>query len=195
MRRCRDTAGSRIHGTTCARPLEVFTAEEQPQLLPVALVYDVPVFKTVKVHRDFHAEVAKALYSLPECRIDEVYPILYIDGLRLRPQWAIVSPSKKPGSVSTSSPALRTLTELRSSGADFVVERHRSGPWPSPAPDTGRSSPHSSPAAQRAPSGCRGHDQRPTRRGVANRRATAASAPTDTSRIAHPRQPTPSATL
>lgn len=25
-----------------------------------------PVFKAVKVHRDFHAEVAKALYSLPE---------------------------------------------------------------------------------------------------------------------------------
>ena len=29
-------------------------------------LYDVPVFKAVKVHRDFHAEVAKALYSLPE---------------------------------------------------------------------------------------------------------------------------------
>lgn len=28
-----------------------------------------PVFKAVKVHRDFHAEVAKALYSLPECWI------------------------------------------------------------------------------------------------------------------------------
>ncbi len=30
-----------------------------------------PVFKTVKVHRDFHAEVAKALYSLPECWIGQ----------------------------------------------------------------------------------------------------------------------------
>lgn len=63
---CRDTAGTRIHGTTCARPLEVFTAEEQPRLLAYPGVYDVPVFKAVKVHRDFHAEVAKALYSLPE---------------------------------------------------------------------------------------------------------------------------------
>src|SRR3546814_20835880 len=26
---CRDTAGTRIHGTICARPLEVFTAAEQ----------------------------------------------------------------------------------------------------------------------------------------------------------------------
>lgn len=63
---CARTAGTRIHGSTCARPLEVFTAAEQVLLLPVPGVYDVPVFKQVKVHRDFHAEVAKALYSLPE---------------------------------------------------------------------------------------------------------------------------------
>ncbi|GFG51045.1 IS21 family transposase [Mycolicibacterium agri] len=68
---CRDTAGTRMHGTTCARPAELFTAEEQPTLLPVPGVYDVPVFKRVKVHRDFHAEVAKALYSLPECWIGQ----------------------------------------------------------------------------------------------------------------------------
>ncbi|MGO8937761.1 MAG: IS21 family transposase [Mycobacterium sp.] len=63
---CLRTAGTRIHGSTCARPLEVFTDAEQALLLPVPGVYDVPVFKAVKVHRDFHAEVAKALYSLPE---------------------------------------------------------------------------------------------------------------------------------
>ncbi|HEY5840328.1 MAG TPA: IS21 family transposase [Mycobacterium sp.] len=63
---CVRTAGTRIHGSTCARPLEVFTTAEQTLLLPAPGVYDVPVFKTVKVHRDFHAEVAKALYSLPE---------------------------------------------------------------------------------------------------------------------------------
>ena len=63
---CAHTAGTRIHGTTCARPVEVFTTEEQPKLLAVPGTYDVPVFKAVKVHRDFHAEVAKALYSLPE---------------------------------------------------------------------------------------------------------------------------------
>ncbi len=66
---CRRTAGTRIHGTTCARPLQVFTDAEQPVLLPTPGIYDVPVFKAVKVHRDFHAEVAKALYSLPECWI------------------------------------------------------------------------------------------------------------------------------
>ena len=66
---CANTAGTRIHGTTCARPAEVFTAEEAPRLLAVPGPYDVPVFKTVKVHRDYHAEVGKALYSLPECWI------------------------------------------------------------------------------------------------------------------------------
>jgi hypothetical protein len=66
QRWCAQTAGTRIHGTTCARPLEVFTAEEQPKLLARPAAYDVPVFKAVKVHRDFHAEVAKALYSLPQ---------------------------------------------------------------------------------------------------------------------------------
>ena len=63
---CEGTAGTRIHGSTCARPLEVFRTAEQALLLPAPGVYDVPVFKQVKVHRDFHAEVLKALYSLPE---------------------------------------------------------------------------------------------------------------------------------
>ncbi|WP_416366985.1 Mu transposase domain-containing protein [Mycolicibacterium gadium] len=44
----------------------MFTTAEAALLLPVPGLYDVPVFKQVKVHRDFHAEAAKALYSLPE---------------------------------------------------------------------------------------------------------------------------------
>ena len=38
------------------------------------------------------------------------------------PQCATVSPSKNPGAASTSSPALRTLIEFRSSGEGFVVD-------------------------------------------------------------------------
>ena len=72
---CANTAGTRIHGTTCARPAEVFTAEEAPRLLAVPGAYDVPVFKAVKVHRDYHAEVAKALYSLPECWIGQTLDV------------------------------------------------------------------------------------------------------------------------
>jgi len=41
------------------------------------------------------------------------------------PQCATVSPSKNPGSASTSSPALRILIEDRSNGEGFVVETPR----------------------------------------------------------------------
>jgi hypothetical protein len=63
---CRVTAGLRIHGTTAARPAEVFAEREAPCLLALPeTVYDVPVFKRVKVHKDFHIEIGKALYSVP----------------------------------------------------------------------------------------------------------------------------------
>lgn len=55
----------RIHGTTAARPVEIFAAEEAPALLPAPADYDVPVFKDAKVHRDHHIEIGKALYSVP----------------------------------------------------------------------------------------------------------------------------------
>lgn len=63
---CATTAGTRIHGTTAARPIEVFDADEKCCLLPVPAPYDVPTFTQVKVHRDFHVEVARALYSVPQ---------------------------------------------------------------------------------------------------------------------------------
>lgn len=72
---CANTAGTRIHGTTCARPTEVFAADEAPRLLGAPGAYDVPVFKAVKVHRDYHAEVRKALYSLPECWIGQTLDV------------------------------------------------------------------------------------------------------------------------
>lgn len=52
---CATTAGLRLHGTTAARPVEQFTAEEVMRLLPVpADRYDVPIFATPKVARDLH---------------------------------------------------------------------------------------------------------------------------------------------
>jgi transposase len=63
---CRDRAGMRIHGSTARRPAEVFTEVEAGCLLPVPQPYDQPVFTRVKVHRDYHVEVARALYSVPE---------------------------------------------------------------------------------------------------------------------------------
>jgi transposase len=66
---CRQRAGMRIHGTTALRPAEHFAAAEAGCLLPVPAPYDQPIFTRVKVHRDFHVEVAKALYSVPEAHL------------------------------------------------------------------------------------------------------------------------------
>jgi transposase len=62
---CATTAGLRVHGTTQARPAEMFAAQEQSALLPVPEPYDVPVFKICKVHRDYHIEACRSLYSIP----------------------------------------------------------------------------------------------------------------------------------
>jgi transposase len=72
---CAGVAGMRIHGTIAARPAEVFAEHEASALLPLPQApYDVPVFTSVKVHRDFHVEVGRALYSAPKeylgCRLD-----------------------------------------------------------------------------------------------------------------------------
>jgi transposase len=71
---CREVAGMRIHGTIAARPAQVFAEHEAAVLLPLPVPYDVPVFATVKVHRDFHVEIGRALYSAPKeylgCRLD-----------------------------------------------------------------------------------------------------------------------------
>src|SRR5438876_5571577 len=71
---CRDIAGMRIHGTIQARPAEVFAEHEAGVLLPLSLPYDVPAFTKVKLHRDFHVEVGRALYSAPKeylgCHLD-----------------------------------------------------------------------------------------------------------------------------
>jgi transposase len=71
---CRDVAGVRIHGTIAARPAEVFAEHEASALRPLPAPYDVPVFTRVKVHRDLHVEVARALYSAPKeylgCHLD-----------------------------------------------------------------------------------------------------------------------------
>lgn len=63
---CSSTAGLRIHGTTAARPAELFAEVEAAALLPAPTGrYDVPIFATPKVARDLHIEVARGLYSVP----------------------------------------------------------------------------------------------------------------------------------
>ena len=63
---CAQVAGTRIHGTTCARPAEVFDAEEAPLLLAAPTqTFAIPVYTKPKVAPDRHVEVARALYSVP----------------------------------------------------------------------------------------------------------------------------------
>jgi hypothetical protein len=63
---CNQTAGLRVHGSTLWRPAEAFRAAEAPLLGPLPTsAYDIPIWATPKVHRDFHCEVARSLYSVP----------------------------------------------------------------------------------------------------------------------------------
>ena len=63
---CEHDYGRHRHGTTQRLPREHFDAEERPHLLPApTAAYDLPLWCEPKVARDQHAQVARALYSLP----------------------------------------------------------------------------------------------------------------------------------
>jgi transposase len=104
VRWCSDRAGVRIHGTTAARPAEMFAEVESRCLLPVPEPYDVPVFTRVKVHRDFHVEIARSLYSAPahllgrylDARADSQLVKLFAGGALVK-----THPRQPPGGRST----------------------------------------------------------------------------------------------
>jgi transposase len=61
-----EVAGTREHGTTRRRPLQVFTELEQPALKPLpARRFEPVVWKEATVHRDSHVIFEKRLYSVP----------------------------------------------------------------------------------------------------------------------------------
>ena len=138
---CRQKAGMRLHGTIQARPAEVFTDREASALLPLPGGYDVPIFATVKVHRDFHLEVGKALYSVPgaylgqrvEVRADSQLVKVYHHGALV-----VAHPRQAPGGRSTrredlpegkSIYAMRDINELiaraASHGSDIGIYAER----------------------------------------------------------------------
>jgi transposase len=99
------TANGRVHGTTRQVPAAVFAGQEAPCLLPVpAERYQVPYWAQVKVHVDYHIQVARALYSVPwryvgahvMARADEHLVKVY-----LRDQLIKTHPRKHPGGRST----------------------------------------------------------------------------------------------
>jgi transposase len=113
---CTETAGMRVHGSTQCRPIEAFRAEELPVLLCLpGAAFDVPRWSEPKMHRDFHVEVDKALYSAPhrligqrlKARRDQTTVKLYFRGELVK-----VHPRKAPGQRSTDPADLPTGTEI-----------------------------------------------------------------------------------
>jgi transposase len=99
------TANGRVHGTTRQVPAAVFAALEAPALRPApAERYQVPYWAQVKVHVDYHVQVARALYSVPwrhagarvMARADE-----YLVKVYLRDQLIKTHPRQRPGGRST----------------------------------------------------------------------------------------------
>lgn len=61
-----EIAGTRIHGTTGRRPLEVFEAEEKAALLSLpAEPFEPAIWRRAKVHPDSHVAFERRLYSVP----------------------------------------------------------------------------------------------------------------------------------
>jgi transposase len=126
---CRQTAGLRIHGTTCARPAELFAEHEAAALGALPDPYDVPIFTRVKVHRDFHLEVGKALYSAPKAYLGQHLDVRADSALvKLfhRGNWSRCTPANDQvgGSPTpTTCPSTRPATPCATS----------TGSWPPPA--------------------------------------------------------------
>jgi hypothetical protein len=128
---CTDTAGMRVHGTTQCRPLEAFRAEELALLVcgPGA-PFDVPRWSEPKLHRDFHVEVDKALYSAPHrfigrhlnARRDSTSVKLFFRGelVKVHPRMAPGQRSTDPADFPTGKEiyATRDLDRLRRMAAE-----------------------------------------------------------------------------
>lgn len=128
---CTHTAGMRVHGTTQCRPIEAFRAEELALLLCLpGAPFDVPRWSEPKVHRDFHVEVDKALYSAPhefigrhvKARRDSRSVKLYFRGelIKVHPRMAPGQRSTDPADFPTGKEiyATRDLDRLRRMAAD-----------------------------------------------------------------------------
>ena len=63
---CLNVAGTRIHGTTKLRPLEVYEAEEKSFMLALpAEPWELWESMSAKVHPDAHCSIKRTLYSVP----------------------------------------------------------------------------------------------------------------------------------
>lgn len=116
---CRGRAGLRTHRTMQAQPAVVFADHEAAVLSPAPVEpYDLPIYRTAKVHRDHHIEVARALYSVPgdligthvDVTATRVLVKIFAGGRLVK-----VHPRQKPGARSTD-PA-----DLPSEATDYAM--------------------------------------------------------------------------
>jgi transposase len=132
QRWCTETAGMRVHGTTQCRPIEAFKTEELPRLLCLPGVpFDVPRWSEPMLHRDFHVEVDKALYSAPhhligrrlKARRDSTTVKLYFRGelVKVHPRKAAGQRSTDPADFPTGKEiyATRDVDRLRRMAGDY----------------------------------------------------------------------------
>ena len=89
-----------------------------------------PIFKAVKIHRDYHAEVAKALYSLPECWIGQTLDVRADSELVKfyhRGVLVITIPASRPSRHTDPMicPSIRSATTLRDLDPDHRLRRPR----------------------------------------------------------------------
>lgn len=128
---CAQRAGLRIHGTIHARPVEVFAEHEAGVLLPAPQRrYEVPLYVEVKVHRDYHVQVGKALYSAPraylgqrvQARADAELVRLFFRGqlIKIHPRQPVGGRSTDPDDLPAEKTgyALRDLQRLTQAAAE-----------------------------------------------------------------------------
>ena len=148
---CRDDYGLRRHSRTQRAPREHFETEEQPVLLaPPTTAFVVPLWAEPKVARDQHAQIARALYSLPRHFVGRTLraradpqTVRFYDG----PALVKTHPRQPPGGRSTdpadfpaerSIYAMRDVEALRRQAASYgdAVGRFAAGLLDGPLPWT-----------------------------------------------------------
>ena len=134
---CAQVAGTRIHGTTCARPGEVFAAEEAPLLGPAPTgAFAIPAYTRPKIAPDRHVEVARALYSVPGELIGQrlLARARRADGEAVAPRPADQGPSPagtgaaahRPGGHAMAGAGQRDVRRFGNSAAANPLHRRRS---------------------------------------------------------------------
>jgi hypothetical protein len=146
---CRDVAGSRVHGTTRCVPRDVYEQQEKAHMQPAPTApFDVPRWSKAKIHPDHHAQVARALYSLPtayigrtlDVRSDRTTVRFYLGAtfVKLHSRVAAGQRSTDPSDYPSSKApwalrnvdALRTASSKHGEHVEAFVRRLLDGPLP-----------------------------------------------------------------